>query len=149
MWLFWGNLFLSQFPTILFLKGTSLQLLELRFQSESQDLQERRSPERSHSSWLPESRSKPWSQPLQETLCVNTLVFFAFWVSCGHCPLQTWAANSETAFTSSGLIGFPQLETSGHICTWKTGRPLHGSYYQAALCTCSASWPGLVVPVEC
>lgn len=31
MWLFWGNLFLSQFPTILFLKGTSLQLLELRF----------------------------------------------------------------------------------------------------------------------
>lgn len=31
MSLFWGNLFLSQFPTILFLKGTSLQLLELRF----------------------------------------------------------------------------------------------------------------------
>lgn len=137
--------FCPSFPLFYSLKEPVLQLLELRFQSESQDLQGE-DPWKVHSSihW---EQVKPQSFSARSPH-VNTLVFFAFWVSCGHCPLQTWAANSETAFTSSGLAPVPSAETWGYIARGKQAGPCYISYYQAALCTCSASWPGLVVPVE-
>lgn len=123
MWVFWGNLFLSQFPTILFLKGTSLQFLELRFLKWKSRSPGEKIP------WKVPQLLTPWEQvqallpaSARDPLCEH---------SCDLCFLSfVWTLPTPDLGCQLGdclyllrPYRFPQLETSGHIHTWKTGRP--------------------------